>query len=51
MNDKYQLRVDVPAQLHERLRKEAFEGHESMAEITRRALERELNRLEKKRGK
>ncbi len=51
MNDKNQLRVDVPSDLYERLRTAAFEGRESMAKITRRALERELAKLEKKRGK
>ena len=51
MNDKNALRVDLPSELYERLRKAAFEGRESMAQITRRALERELAKLERKRGK
>ena len=51
MNDKNQLRVDVPSELYERLRTAAYDGRESMAQITRRALERELKKMEKKRGK
>lgn len=48
MNDKNALRVDLPSKLYERLRKSAYEGRESMAEITRRALDRELGKLERK---